>query len=165
MRGVEIHREPVNTGAVLHLSLNMPWERGLLPVMTRGADFDVRAVFRDAQLKFRQVVNLPGHRGLDGHVVPDVAAGAVSSEGQGDGFIWMCGHLERLTCMTTLAARRPTGLLALTFGGPGLVLTGRLTGGGTVSGQLSFDGAKFSQHLSELGFESFAVWAGVVSYT
>ncbi|ANE42761.1 hypothetical protein SU48_02170 [Deinococcus puniceus] len=67
--------------------------------------------------------------------------------------------------MTTLAARRPTGLLALTFGCPGLVLTGRLTGGGAVSGQLSFDGAKFSQHLSELGFESFAVWAGVVSYT
>ncbi|GAQ23052.1 hypothetical protein DEIGR_103079 [Deinococcus grandis] len=167
VRHVQIHRQGVDPWTVLHLSRDVRGEGCSLPGTTSRADLDVGAVFGDLKVEVGEVMNLSSDLGVDWNVIPVLPAGAVSRQREIDDDVGMRGHLEGLAGVIGLSARRPAGLLALTLGLPGLVLTGRLTGCGAVSGQLSFDGAKFSQHLSELGFEftdacleSFAVWAG-----
>lgn len=55
--------------------------------------------------------------------------------------------------MTTLSARRPTGLLALTLRFPRVVLARWLTGGRAVLRLLCFEGLEPSKKLSHLRFE------------
>ena len=62
-------------------------------------------------------------------------------------------HLEGLANMATLSARRPAGLLALTFGGPGLICARWLTGSRAVLCQLGLERLKPSEKLSHLRFE------------
>ncbi|PIG98381.1 hypothetical protein AMD26_009620 [Deinococcus sp. UR1] len=69
--------------------------------------------------------------------------------------------------MIWLSARRPAGLLALTLGLPGFVLTGWLIGRVAVLGLSSFELLKAFQEDRDLRFEltdacleTFTVWAG-----
>ena len=55
--------------------------------------------------------------------------------------------------MATLSARRPTGLLALTLGCPGLICARWLTGSRAVLCQLGFKCLEPSEKLSHLRFE------------
>ena len=65
----------------------------------------------------------------------------------------MLRHLEGLADMTTLSARRPAGLLALTLGYTGFVFARWLTGGRAVLRLPCFEGPKPSEKLSHLRFE------------
>lgn len=122
----------MNLWSVLHLAGDMIWKGCVLAVPLPWADLDVRAVLGHLQAKLWQVHDLPRHLSLGLHRLPLMAAPALPSEPQGNDLIGMLSHLERLTYMTTLSARRPVSLPALTLGLPRFALAGRLTGGRAV---------------------------------
>jgi len=112
-------------------------------------------------------MNLSSDLGVDWNVIPVLPAGAVSRQREIDDDVGMRGHLEGLAGVIGLSARRPAGLLALTLGLPGLVLTGWLIGSAAVPGLSSFELLKAFQQGRDLCFEftdacldSFAIWAG-----
>ena len=81
--------------------------------------------------------------------------------------VGMDRYLEGRAGVIWLSARRPAGLLALTLGLPGFVLTGWLIGRVAGPGLTSFELLKAFQEGRNLRFEftdacleAFAVWAG-----
>ena len=134
------NRQSMNAGAVLQLAGNVIRKGCVLTVPTLWTDFDLRAVLGHLQSKLRQaarpllgvrsgqeVMDLPRHLSLDRHSLPVLPTGAAPVERERHDLIWMLRHLERLAGMTTLSARRPAGLLALTLGCPGVVFARWLT--------------------------------------
>ena len=125
---IQVDRQSVNPGAVLHLTRNVIWKRCMLALPTPWTDLDVRAVLGHLQPQLRQVMDLPRHLPLGMDALPRMSTGAMSGQRYRDDLIDMLRHLEGLADMTTLSARRPAGLLALTFGDPGLICARWLTG-------------------------------------
>ena len=142
---IQVDRQSMYSGAVLHPAGDLIWESSMLPVRTPRADLHLRAVLGHLQAKLRQaarpllgvrsgqeVMNLPFHMVMDVNAVPGLSTGTLSGQRNRDHLVCMLRHLERLSHVTTLSARRPTGLLALTLRFPRLVLTRRPTGGPAV---------------------------------
>jgi hypothetical protein len=105
------------------------------------------------QAEFRQFHDLPCHLSLGIDALPRVSTGAVSGEWQGDDRIDMLRHLDGLADMTTLRARRPSGLRARGLGFPRVVSTGWLTGDRAVLHLPFLEGQELSEKLSHLRFE------------
>ncbi len=145
----------------------------MLSMLTPWIDFDLRAVLghlpsarhllgvRSGQ----EVVDSLRHLIMNIGAVPGLATRTVSSQREGEDLVCMLRHLQCLANMTTLSARRPSGLLALTLRRPWVVLTGWLTGGPAVLSQLGFQRVQPSEHLSQLGFQACAVGAGILADT
>ena len=111
----------MHPGAVLHLLGNVIWEWGVLSMLTPWTDLDVRAVLGHLQaarplLRVRsgqEVMDLPRHLIMNIDAVSGLAIRTVPSQQEGEDFVCMPRYLQCLANMTTLSARRPTGLLAL----------------------------------------------------
>ncbi|CAM3820868.1 hypothetical protein DESA109040_22115 [Deinococcus saxicola] len=138
MDHIEIRGQAVRARAVLHLTGNFCWERGLFTCVTLRADFNLGLVFRHVQPHFRQVMNLSSQQIADRHAGPGLPTATVSGDGEGPDLIRMLTHFQRLASMTALPTRRAAALLALTLREPRFVLTGRLIRGLTGDGEPGF---------------------------
>jgi hypothetical protein len=98
-------------------------------------------------------MDLPRHLSLGIDALPRVSTGAVPGQRYGDDLIHVLRHLEGLADMTTLSARRPAGLLALTLGDPRLVFARWLAGRRAVLCQPGLEVPEPSEKLSHLRFE------------
>ena len=150
---VQVDRQSMHPRSVLHLSRDVIWKRCLLAVPTPWANLDVRAVLGHLQPHLWQVHDLPCHLPLGMDALLRVSTGAVSGQRSGDDLIDMLRHLEGLADMTTLSARRPADLLALTLWYPEFIFARWLTGGRAVLRLPCFEGLKPSEKLSHLRFE------------
>ena len=138
--------------AVLHLTRGMLGKIGLSTAATVRTAFHFGLIFGDVQADFRQVVNLPCQVVNDLHSFPIRSTRARPRERYRLNFIGLVTEFYGFPCMPFLSTRRATALLALAFGLPGGVFTGRLMGSCAVQTEKGFDSPQFSLKLGNPSF-------------
>jgi len=79
MHDIQIDRQTVDSGTVLHLTRNVVWKSSLFAVVTGRADLNLGAVLHCMQTDIWQVQDLPGQFITDRHRVPGLTTPTMPS--------------------------------------------------------------------------------------